>query len=111
MGDVCYSTNTQIYKKIQDFARVCFTKRQKIIFEEIFRAENQTNASNFVFVMSKRHAFSETSIWYTLKKFKKMGLVEFGDFNSKGKTIMLTGFGKIICRSTTKGRLSVGGDK
>ncbi|HLE07293.1 MAG TPA: hypothetical protein VI933_01570 [archaeon] len=67
------------------------TERQKYIFKEISENSGHFTASQFVRMIVEKYKFSETSVWHTMKKFKKIGLVEFGN----GSGIELTDFGKI----------------
>lgn len=68
------------------------TERQKFVFKEISENSGVFTASQFVRMIIRKYRFSETSVWHTIKKFKRIGLVEFGN----GSMIELTKFGKNV---------------
>lgn len=51
--------------------------------------EHMTSATSFVLYIHEKYGVSESTIWYTLKKLKKLGLLEFGS-RGEGKALELT---------------------
>ena len=81
---------------MRDFVNCSFNKKQKILLDEALQFSGKTNITRFVRFAMKKHNFSKTTTWHNLKKMKKLGLLDFGDFSNKGAVLRLTEFGKFV---------------
>ncbi len=77
--------------------RVIRNKKAQIIISEI-GYEHMMSATGFVIYMHEKYGISESTLWYTLKRLKKEGLLEFGT-RGEGKPLELTRAGIEVLRS------------
>jgi Mn-dependent DtxR family transcriptional regulator len=58
-------------------------------------------ATSLVAYVAEKYEVSASGIWYTLKKLKKMGMLDFMEKGESYKPLMLTENGKSILRNRT----------
>ena len=56
-------------------------------------------ATDFVDYIGEKYGASKSGIWYTLKKLKKIGMVDFTEKGERARPLGLTVFGMKIIRS------------
>ncbi len=56
-------------------------------------------ATDFVDLMSQKYQVSQSGVWYTLKKLKKEGIVDFTEKGEVPRPLGLTEFGMKVIRS------------
>ncbi|MDE1767953.1 MAG: hypothetical protein KGH64_02345 [Candidatus Micrarchaeota archaeon] len=56
-------------------------------------------ATDFVDYISSKYAVSQSGVWYTLKKLKKEGVVDFTEKGEEAKPLGLTELGMKVIRS------------
>ncbi len=81
-------------KKLEDPAR---DEKAYVILSEI-GYEHMASATSFVLYIHDKYGISESTVWYTLKKLKRQGLLEFGS-RGEGKPLELTRAGISAFRS------------
>ena len=74
-----------------------FNEKDWIILSEIGLGQIPT-ATSFVDFVSEKHGFSASGIWYTLKKLKKIGLLDFTEKGEMYRPLSLTGEGLGVLR-------------
>lgn len=60
-------------------------------------------ATDFVDYISRKYVVSQSGVWYTLKKLKKEGIVDFTEKGEAAKPLGLTDFGMKVIRSRIVG--------
>ncbi len=81
-------------KKMEEQAR---DEKTCVVLSEI-GYEHMTSATSFVLYIHDKYDISESTVWYTLKKLKRQGLLEFGS-RGEGKPLELTRAGVSAFRS------------
>jgi hypothetical protein len=54
-------------------------------------------ATNLILRVRDELQCSSSALWNNLRQLKRIGIVDFGDIESKGKKVVLTHFGKLLC--------------
>lgn len=86
VGDIAYST-----EKIN--------AKEAMLLAEI-GLEQIPTATEFVCYFSGKYGTSQSGVWYTLKKLKAMGLVDFTEKGQENRPLSLTKGGLSLLRST-----------
>ncbi|MBI4015872.1 MAG: hypothetical protein HY362_04105 [Candidatus Aenigmarchaeota archaeon] len=86
-------------EQVSALARAALSRRQLLVLQEAFVFDRSVTASSFVRTVSEKHGFSETSVWHSMRKFRRLGFLEYGN-------------GSVFLRVTEFGRvLKNGGEK
>ena len=83
---------------IQNAAQLRVTDKELTIMYEIGLNVIPT-ATDFVDHISSKYQVSQSGVWYTLKKLKKEGIVDFTERGDEPKPLGLTEFGMKVIRS------------
>lgn len=76
---------------------VSVSEKELLLVHEIGLNEVPT-ATDFVIHMAHKYEMSETGVWYTLKKLKKGGIVDFTERGEEQRPLSLTGLGMRLLR-------------
>ncbi len=79
-----------------------FTEKELILLREIGLDQIPT-ATLFVDFISERYSLSASGVWYTLKKLKKYGMLDFMEKGEGYKPLSLTSVGRSILRRQGQG--------
>ena|SRR5208283_2220419 len=69
------------------------SRREQLVLIEI-GLDSVSTASSFVEYMSDSYCISKSSIWYTLKRLKERGFLDFATKDERGKSLELTKSGR-----------------
>jgi hypothetical protein len=83
-------------RELKNFVSSRLKKREKIILEEIARNNDKVNVTKFVRFVSEKYNFSETSVWYILRKLMASNLIVFGNGRDIRMNVKLTHLGEIL---------------
>ncbi len=82
-----------------DFARLRLSEKEMLLLAEIGLNEIPT-ATDFVEFASENYAMSQSGIWYTLKKLKKEGVLDFTEKGEAYRPLALTEGGMKVLRAS-----------
>lgn len=82
-----------------DIKKIRFSEKEVILMAEIGLNEIPT-ATDFVEYASEQYGMSQSGIWYTLKKLKKEGMLDFTEKGEAYKPLALTEGGMKVLRNS-----------
>ena len=85
-------------KLIQHFARERLTAKQKAIISFIITHKSSDPVTRVVQQLKKILGCSETAVWNNVAQLKRIGVVSYGDQQTKGQPLRTTPFGKLISK-------------
>jgi len=80
--------------------------KEEMLISEI-GLDHITSATSFVDYIYEKYGFSKSGVWYTLKKLKQKGLIDFAEKGEEYKPLELTRTGISVVRSTVQARISI----
>ncbi len=81
-----------------EFEKIRLSSKELLMLSEIGLDQVPT-ATDFVEFMSENYNMSQSGIWYTLKKLKKEGIVDFMERGEEYKPLSLTEGGITVLRN------------
>lgn len=91
-------SHQELTTALQAIARERLTQKQKKSLLVINTLQEDLPVTRVVQQLVKILACSETTIWNNLHQLKAVGMVSYGDVSTKGKPLIITSLGKIICK-------------
>ncbi|MGC8587232.1 MAG: hypothetical protein ACP5K9_03025 [Candidatus Micrarchaeia archaeon] len=82
------------------------SQKEEILVSEI-GLDHITSATAFVDYVSDKYGFSRSGVWYTLKKLKQKGMVDFAEKGEQYRPLELTRSGIATVRSVVQARIGV----
>ncbi len=87
---------TELLDCISKLVKERLSASQKSLLLEIYSLDEGVSATRFVALKYERGGLSKSALWERLNSLKRMGLVDFGSRQLRGRTLKLTGVGRLL---------------
>ncbi|MBI2102418.1 HTH domain-containing protein [Candidatus Woesearchaeota archaeon] len=92
-------SDANLVSTLLHFSRIRLTTKQKQILCYVLHLERKIVVTTFVAELSTQLQCSKTTIWNNLAQLKAIGLLSYGNRQSKGSPVQLTSIGVFLSQS------------
>jgi len=75
------------------------TAKQKAILQYLCTSQEELPVTRLVLKLKQELHCSETAVWNNLTQLKRIGILRYGDVQTKGLLVKVTDNGKLICKN------------
>ena len=92
----------QLIEVVKQLAEERITAKQKKILCYIAYSQQHIPITPLVHKLVAYLSCSETAVWNNINQLKRIGIISYGDAQSKGRPVVLGSIGKMLARQLNK---------
>lgn len=92
-------SHTELLTMLKLLVQERLTAKQKAILQYLCISQEELPVTRLVVKLKQELHCSETALWNNLTQLKRMGILKYGDAQTKGLQVKVTEQGKLICRN------------
>ncbi len=92
-------SHTELLTLLKLLVQERLTAKQKAILQYLCVSQEELPVTRLVVKLKQELHCSETALWNNLTQLKRMGILKYGDAQTKGLQVKVTERGKLVCKN------------